>query len=263
MGLVPLAFFSQLPDLALDEFPLERCQVPQEQYPVQMIVLVEDRARQQTISFHFETPALRVTRPYNDPLGSCDVSLEPRDAEASFLADLFAFRLQDFWIDEHEFLLRIFSRRAVDHREPLQEADLGRCQSDAAGIVPIMGAYGNDFRPVIHGRSLFEEVNEGHDDWSRPIMIQNVPQQGIDNAYYEERGLRSEQFKIILRKYGVRPVRRPGELYDMKADPGETRNLWDSARSTVKEMALKVRDWGEEYDDDLSIDLGSWAMENA
>ena len=134
---------------------------------------------------------------------------------------------------------------------------------DAAGIVPIMGAYGNDFRPVLHGRSLFEEVNEGRDDWSRPIMIQNVPQQGIDNAYYEERGLRTEQFKIILRKYRVRPVRRPGELYDMKADPAETRNLWDSARSTVKEMASKVRDWGEEYDDDLSIDLGTWAMENA
>jgi len=116
---------------------------------------------------------------------------------------------------------------------------------------------------VLHGRSLLNEVNQGRDDWSRPIMIQNVPQQGIDNAYYEERGLRSEQFKIILRKYGVRPVRRPGELYDMKADPGETRNLWNSAPSTVKEMASKVRDWGEEYDDDLSIDLGIWAMENA
>jgi hypothetical protein len=49
---------------------------------------------------------------------------------------------------------------------------------------------------------------------------------------------------------------RPGELYDMKADPGETRNLWDSSGSTVKQMATKVRDWGEEHDDDLSIDLG-------
>ena len=134
---------------------------------------------------------------------------------------------------------------------------------DAAGIVPIMGAYGNDFRPVLHGRSLLREVNEGRDNWSRPIMIQNVPQRAIDNALYEERGLRSEQFKIILRKYGVRPVRRPGELYDMKADPSETRNIWDSSRSTVKEMASKVRDWGEEHDDDLSIELGTWAMENA
>ena len=136
---------------------------------------------------------------------------------------------------------------------------------DAAGIGTSIGAYGNRFRPVLHGKSLFEVVGSGRDDWSRPIMIQNVPQRAIDGAFYEERALRTEQYKVVLRKFGSRPVLRPGELYDMKADPGETRNLYGSAshRATVIELAGKVKQWGLETDDPLSIELGEWAAGNA
>jgi arylsulfatase A-like enzyme len=132
---------------------------------------------------------------------------------------------------------------------------------DAAGVVPIMGAHGSDSRPIIHGRSLLAEVNGGRDDWNRPIMIQNVPQRAIDGAYYHERALRTERHKIILRKFDNRPVLRPGELYDMKADPAETRNLWDSAGPTVKQMAGLMAAWGEKYEDKLSVELGRWAAD--
>ena len=136
---------------------------------------------------------------------------------------------------------------------------------DAAGIGTSIGAHGNRFRPVLHGKSLFDVVGSGRDDWSRPIMIQNVPQRAIDGAFYEERALRTEQHKLVLRKFGSRPVFRPGELYDMKADSGETRNLYGSAshRATVVELAGKVKQWGLETDDPLSVELGEWAAGNA
>jgi hypothetical protein len=47
----------------------------------------------------------------------------------------------------------------------------------------------------------------------------------------------------------------------MKADPGETRNVWDSARPTVKQMAGLVAEWGAKYKDELAVELGRWAGE--
>jgi arylsulfatase A-like enzyme len=90
--------------------------------------------------------------------------------------------------------------------------------------------------------------------------MQNVPQRGIDGSYYDERAVRTERWKLILRKFDVRPEVRPGELYDLNADPDENTNLFASNRATVRELAAELQRWGEEHQDFLAIELGrhSW-----
>jgi arylsulfatase A-like enzyme len=149
-------------------------------------------------------------------------------------------------------------------RSGASSVDLMPTILDAAGIKPVMGAYGNEFRPLIHGRSLLAAAEQGLDEWDRPIMIQNLPQRAIDGAFYEERALRTGQHKIILRKFGSRPAFRPGELYDMRADPAEANNLYNASgqRGVVQRMAGLVKSWGEQHDDKLSVELGESAETN-
>ena len=138
-------------------------------------------------------------------------------------------------------------------------ADLMPTILDAANISLNQGlANDREFTPAIHARSLAAEVR-GEDRWSRPIVVQNIPQRGIDGSYYEERVLRTEQHKLILRKFEIRPVLRPGELYDLTADPGEGNNLYDRAPALVKEMARQLAQWGETHQDPLAVELAGWA----
>jgi len=89
--------------------------------------------------------------------------------------------------------------------------------------------------------------------------MQNIPQRGIDGSYYDERAIRTERWKLILRKFEVRPELRPGELYDLQADPEENRNLYGSNRAAVRDLAGALRQWGEEHQDHLSVELRRWA----
>jgi arylsulfatase A-like enzyme len=112
-----------------------------------------------------------------------------------------------------------------------------------------------------HGHSLISEIREDRDDWKRPVIIQNIPQAAIEGSFYEERTIREERFKLVLRKFINKPYLRPGELYDMKADPGEAKNLYEVPRfrSTIQELAQHMKSWGEETDDELAVELGAWA----
>jgi arylsulfatase A-like enzyme len=124
---------------------------------------------------------------------------------------------------------------------------------EAARVIPtIRGG-------AIHGRSLLPDLRAKRDLWRGPILMQNIPQLGIDGSYYDERTIRTERWKLILRKFDVRPEVRPGELYDLQADPEENRNLYGSNRAAVRELAGALRQWGEEHQDHLSLELGRWA----
>ena len=127
---------------------------------------------------------------------------------------------------------------------------------EACGVAPASGA-----RSAVHGHSLIAEVRSGRDAWTRPIVLQNVPQRGIDGSYYDERALRNQRFKLILRKFDVRPELRPGELYDVETDPGETGNLYAEPPhvETVREMARSLETWGRQHGDELAVELGGWA----
>lgn len=130
---------------------------------------------------------------------------------------------------------------------------------EAAGVRPVMGTNPSPIRPFLHGRSLLSLVREGRDRWDRPIVVENLPQAAIDGSFYEERALRNERYKLILRLFDNRPAIRPGELYDVEADPGESRNLWSEKPSVVREMADTLRGWGEETRDELAVRLADGA----
>ncbi len=116
-------------------------------------------------------------------------------------------------------------------------------------------------RPLIHGRSLLPAIEQGNDRWVRPIIMQNFPMEGIDNSLFEGRAIRTERYKLIMRKFDIYPELRPGELYDMQTDPGEQQNLYDdpSHQAVLKNMGLQLENWGKDYDDPLAERLGGYA----
>jgi arylsulfatase A-like enzyme len=132
---------------------------------------------------------------------------------------------------------------------------------EATGVTNQLGPPRFGLRMSQHGRSLISEVRAGRDVWDRPMVVMNVPQKGIDGSYFDERSIRTERHRLILRRFDVRPELREGELYDLAADPGEARNLYRDQPSLVKELAGKLVEWGRQYRDDLSVELGSFAAQ--
>ena len=79
----------------------------------------------------------------------------------------------------------------------------------------------------MHGRSLIAEVRSGRDVWTRPVIMENLSQRELQGSQFEERAIRFEQWKLIMRRFDSDPRLRQDELYDLKSDPGETRNVFD------------------------------------
>ena len=126
---------------------------------------------------------------------------------------------------------------------------------DVAGVSPVLGAHPSPKRPVIHGRSLVPLVNSGRDTWDRPMVIENIPQKAIDGSLFDERALRTERYKLILRSFDLRPEFRPGELYDLQTDPGEKQNLFASRPDLRKQLAAQLGEWGRAHKDELAVEL--------
>jgi arylsulfatase A-like enzyme len=91
-------------------------------------------------------------------------------------------------------------------------------------------------------------------------VVENIPQAAIDGSFYDERALRTERYKLILRLFDNRPAIRPGELYDLAEDPDETRNLYAEKPDVVREMAGTLRAWGGETRDELAVRLADGAL---
>jgi uncharacterized sulfatase len=132
---------------------------------------------------------------------------------------------------------------------------------DVVNVSPVLSTHPRPDRPLIQGRSLLPQIRDGNDAWDRPIILQNMPMEGIQNSTFEGRAIRTERYKLILRKFDLPPELRPGELYDLESDPEEQRNLYEdpSHRSVVVDLAQQLQQWGEAYDDNVAARLGGWA----
>lgn len=129
---------------------------------------------------------------------------------------------------------------------------------EAANLSLRQGVVANEATPALHSRSLITELR-GEDRWKRPVVVQNIPQKGIEGSYYDERVLRTEFHKLILRRFEIRPQFRPGKLYDLGTDPPESTNLCASRMDLVKDLAGQLVRWGETCQDNIAIELGRWA----
>ncbi len=131
----------------------------------------------------------------------------------------------------------------------VSSVDLMPTIMDAAGLY---GRLDRDYSD----RSLIADLVGGRDEWNREIVIQNISQKGIDGVLFEERAIRTERWKLILRDFQAWPRMRVDELYDMEDDPGETQNLVSARPDVVKELAERLATWGDEHEDALAVKLG-------
>jgi arylsulfatase A-like enzyme len=139
--------------------------------------------------------------------------------------------------------------------------DLAPTILEAAGVEAVVGGIvdavaGSPFQ----GRSLIRHIREGDDTWTRPVVIENIPQAAISGSFYEERAIRTERYKMIVRKFDNRPEHRTGELYDLLDDPMEGKNVWGRQPPLLERLAEQLRDWGRGYHDPLSVELGEWTL---
>ena len=117
----------------------------------------------------------------------------------------------------------------------------------------ITGREGSPF----HGRDLIAEVTSGEDNWSTPVFMQNVPEAAIENSWYDERAMRSEKWKLILRDFTADPRAHGNALFDMVNDPGETANLYYQTdyREQLRQQLSLMQEHAKNLRDELAIKL--------
>jgi arylsulfatase A-like enzyme len=128
--------------------------------------------------------------------------------------------------------------------------DLAPTILDAAGVY---GRLGESPGP----RSLLPDLREGRDRWRGPIVMQNISRQELGGSYFEDRAIRTERWKLILRKFDKVSEGPAAEFYDLGQDPGETQEVMTQNGATVRELAGQLRKWGEETGDKLAVELGA------
>lgn len=130
---------------------------------------------------------------------------------------------------------------------------------DACNVSTAQGVVDNSLTPPMHATSLFRTMS-APDEWRQPVILQNIPQRGIDGSYYDERAIRTARHKLILRKFDVRPELRPGELYDLESDPSESVNLYARQPQLVATLAAQLEKWARSTRDDTALELAAYAQ---
>jgi len=119
----------------------------------------------------------------------------------------------------------------------------------------ITGRVGSPF----HGRNLIAELKSGLDNWPTPVFMQNVPEAAIENSWFDERAMRSERWKLVLRDFTADPRPRNNAFFDLVNDPGESMNLYYQAeyrKELEAQLELMLRH-AENMRDTLSIKLAT------
>ena len=109
----------------------------------------------------------------------------------------------------------------------VQHADLMPTVLEAAGIaVP----------PQLDGRSLWPVLQGRAEGAHAEVFLSEC-------AWQAARGVRTEDYKFIRTRDPGLFVRPQRELYDLRADPGETRNLAGERPAVAQELERRLDDW--------------------
>ena len=122
--------------------------------------------------------------------------------------------------------------RPARSRALVELVDIAPTLLDAAGIGQYAGMQGRSLWPILSGESDPDQHRED---------IYAEYYQAIPNGYRRDGGahataLRNREFAMT-----VIHGRDCGELYDLNADPGETRNVWDDPRYVSTKVRLLKR----------------------
>jgi choline-sulfatase len=123
----------------------------------------------------------------------------------------------------------------------------------------ITGREGSPF----HGRDLITEVSSGEDNWPTPVFMQNVPEAAIDGSWFDERAMRTEKWKLVLRDFNADPRVRNNALYDIENDPEEVTNLYSDKKyqeQLIKQLEIMLAN-AKNLDDKTAIKLASKELE--
>ena len=136
--------------------------------------------------------------------------------------------------------------------------DLAPTIMDAAGAV---GRLQGRYMPL-EERSLLPDLQAKRDRWRMPLVMMNHCQRLYEGAYFEDRAIRTERWKLILRRFKAYSEGSPGSLHDMQADPEERNDLYgDPAhQETVADLSRQLMAWGERHGDPLAMELASRAL---
>src|SRR6266446_6468429 len=121
---VPVSGSLSLLHLLLDQPPLERAQVLDEETPVQMVDLVVERPGQQSRSFERADLAAQIHRLDHRALRPPHPFRESGKAEASLVLEIGTRVLDDPGVDQHQDLGGVFAAGKVDDRDPPRHAHL-------------------------------------------------------------------------------------------------------------------------------------------
>src|ERR1700722_5482790 len=98
---------------------------------VQMIDLVAESPRQQIFSANLKRLALGVLRFHCHKLRPHHIAAKSRNRKTTLFLSLFAFRMNNFRIDQYNFSFRIFSRGHIHYRQSQIFSDLRSSQPHA------------------------------------------------------------------------------------------------------------------------------------
>jgi arylsulfatase A-like enzyme len=117
---------------------------------------------------------------------------------------------------------------------------VARTQAGSCDLHPtILDYMGLRPRGAVHGRSL-RSVIDGREDLERPIFSER--ERGEKNF---QRTIRTLEWKYCFSSTGA------SQLYDLRSDPGETRNLVEqaSARATKRDLHTRLARWMRDTED--------------
>ncbi len=128
-------------------------------------------------------------------------------------------------------------------------------------VVSYTSEHGVTIPAGLHGKSLVGPLRRGEDNWSEPVVIQNIPHGKINEAGAIERAVRTRQWKLITRQLEKTGQTPPFELYNLLADPGEEADLFGRPEHTavVREHCKHLTSWGQRVGDKMAVNLAQAA----
>lgn len=107
-----------------------------------------------------------------------------------------------------------------------------------------------------HGTSLVPLLRGERPSWRSAVCIQNREGKRDDEAAIQSRGVRTKDWKFLMRDGLSDRAKYLRELYDHRSDPGELSNVYGPENSdVVRRLLLELDYWARQIDDRKTISL--------